>query len=219
MMGTTFKKFAPWIIAGVMTIVAIAAVARNGASPTSTVAASGSLQASASASASASPLPAAAGAEEPSEAPSPEASAIGTSLDNPVPVGSSAQLGTWQVEVVGYTKNADAAVAHENQFNDKPKPGTQYVLVTLKATYTGNGSSDPSSDLTSAGIGSDGTQYGSPSEVLPDDLYDVGNVPSGAHAVGNVVLLVDSSAVDGLVVYLEGYTASFDTEGAFFAVS
>lgn len=144
---------------------------------------------------------------------------MGTSLDNPVPVGSSTQLGTWQVEVVGYTKNADAAVAHENQFNDKPKPGTQYVLITLKATYMGNGSSDPYSDLTAAGIGSDGTQYGSPSEVLPNDLSNVGNVPSGANANGNVVLLVDSNAVDGLVLYLEGYTASFDTEGGFFALS
>jgi hypothetical protein len=217
-MGTAFKKFAPWIIAGVMTIVAIVAVAQKDTSPTSTAAASISPQATAS-SVSSSSLPAAAGAEEPSASPTTEASAVGSSIDNPVPVGSSAQLGTWQVEVVGYTKNADAAVEHENPFNDKPKPGTQYVLVTLKATYKGNGSSNPYSDLTWAGIGSDGTQYGSPSEVLPNDISNVGNVPSGANANGNVVLLVDSNAIDGLVLYLEGYTASFDTEGGFFALS
>lgn len=96
-MGTTFKKFAPWIIAGVMTAVAIVAVAENNTSPTSTVAAPSSPQSSIPASASASPLPAAAGTTgEPSGAPSPEASAIGTSLDNPVPVGSSAQA--WHLE-------------------------------------------------------------------------------------------------------------------------
>lgn len=55
--------------------------------------------------------------------------------------------------------------------------------------------------------------------MLPDDLPDVGDVPSGANAIGNVVLWVDSSAVDGLLLYLEGYAASFDTEGAFFAAS
>lgn len=92
--------------------------------------------------------------------------------------------------------------------------------MTLKATYTGNGSSDPYSDLTWAGISADGTQYGGSSTfaVVPNDLSNVGNVPSGANAIGNVVLLVDSDAVDGLVLYLEGYTASFNTQGAFFAV-
>ena len=47
----------------------------------------------------------------------------------------------------------------------------------------------------------------------------MGNVPNGAAGVGNVDFLVKSSAVDSLVLYIEGYIEdSFETEGLFFAL-
>jgi hypothetical protein len=50
-------------------------------------------------------------------------------------------------------------------------------------------------------------------------LVNVGNVPSGVSGIGNVLFEVPKRVVDLLVLYLEGETASFDTEGAFLALT
>lgn len=64
-----------------------------------------------------------------------------------------------------------------------------------------------------------GTLYEAETVVLPKDLSEVGNVPNGASGVGNVAFMAKSSAVDSLVLYLEGYVAeSLDTVGLFFAL-
>ena len=104
-------------------------------------------------------------------------------------------------------------------FNSKPKAGNQYVMVTLRTTFNGNGSDDPWVGLTWAVVSDDGTLYEAhDDEVLPKDLYNVGNVPSGVSGVGNVAFEVKKEDVDSIVLYIEGDTASFDTEGAYLAL-
>jgi hypothetical protein len=145
---------------------------------------------------------------------------VGSSVDNPVPIGSSKAVATWEVEVVGLSPNADAAIHAANQFNEKPPQGSQYVMVTLKNTFVGNGSGDPYSDQTWSLIGGDGTLYEDADfVVLPKDLSNVGKVPAGASGIGNVAFIVPSGQVHNVTLYLEAYTESFDTEGAFFALS
>jgi len=167
-------------------------------------------------------LPPAEGAEpepSPEPVPTPETSGVGTSLDNPIPVGDAARVGEWTVRVVGYTPNATEAVQRENQFNEKPKAGEQYVLVTLRTTFEGTGSADPWADQTWSVVSTDGTLYEEAAQVWPDDLNNVGKVPSGVSGVGNVGFMVKSSNVPGLTMYIEADTADFDTEGAFLALS
>jgi hypothetical protein len=147
------------------------------------------------------------------------ATGAGSSQEDPMPLGSVATLGEWTVTVAGVTPNADSVVERENQFNDKPRAGYQYVLVTLDTRYNGNGSSNPWADLTWAAVSNDGNLYESPSAVIPKDLSDVGNVPSGVRATGNILLEVPKTDVRSVVLYLEGYTASFDTEGVFLALT
>jgi hypothetical protein len=70
-------------------------------------------------------LPPAEGAEpdpSPEPVPSPETSGVGTSLDNPIPIGDAAHVGEWTVRIVGYTPNATEAVQSENQFNESLEP-------------------------------------------------------------------------------------------------
>jgi hypothetical protein len=167
-------------------------------------------------------LPPAEGAEpEPTPAPepSPVTSEVGTSLDNPIPVGDAAQVGEWTVRVVGYTPNATEAVQRANQFNEKPGAGEQYVLVTLKTTFEGTGSADPWADQTWSVVSADGTLQEEAGQVWPDDLSNVGKVPSGISGIGNVGFMVKSSDVPGLMLYIEADTADFETEGAFLALS
>jgi hypothetical protein len=163
-------------------------------------------------------LPPAEGAE-PEPTPSPTlANGQGASLDDPIPVGSAAHVGEWKVQVVGYSPNATEAVHRENQFNEKPGTGEQYVLVTLRTTYEGQGSSNLGADQTWSVVSTDGTLYEEAGQVWPDDLSNANKVPSGASAVGNVGFLVKSSDVRGLTLYIEAYTPDFDTEGAFLAL-
>jgi hypothetical protein len=141
---------------------------------------------------------------------------IGSSVDNPVPAGESLELGDWTVAVVGFTRDADAAIQRENQFNDPPHAGQQYVMVTLRATYNGRGSEDPYFAMTWALISESGTLYEDATVVLPEDMIDVGNVPNGASGEGNVAFEVDRDEADSVVLYVEADTATFETEGAFF---
>jgi hypothetical protein len=162
-------------------------------------------------------LPPAEGAQpEPTSSPT-LANGQGASLNEPIPVGSAAHIGDWKVQVVGYSPNATDAVHRENQFNEKPGSGEQYVLVTLRTTYEGPGSSDLGADQTWSVV-SDGTLYEEAGQVWPDDLSNANKVPSGASAVGNVGFLVKSSDVRGLTLYVEAYTPDFETEGAFLAL-
>ena len=145
-------------------------------------------------------------------------SELGSSIDNPVPIRDSGTIGEWTVEIAGLTRNADDAIQAENQFNEKPGPGNQFVMVTLNVTYNGKGSSDPYFDLTWAVVSEEGTLFEEASLVLPKDLIGVGNVPSGISGLGNVAFEVDRQAAASLVLYIEADTASFETEGAFFAL-
>ena len=118
---------------------------------------------------------------------------------------------------MGFTPNADDSIHHENMFNDKPKPGYHYILVELKTTNIGKKSSDPYFDLTWKCIDSTGRQYSDPSEVLPNDLSNAGNVPPGSFVQGDVACLVKDSS-EGLVLYVEDTSSFSSTVTGFFAL-
>jgi hypothetical protein len=145
--------------------------------------------------------------------------AEGESIDSPVPVGESAEVGKWRIEVVGLTRNADTAIHNENQFNARPKDGFQYLMITLKSTYTGSGSGSAYFEQVWSLISADGTSYGDTDAVLPNDLINANSIPSGANVVGNIAFLVPSAKVGGMTLYIEADTAGFSTQGAFFALS
>jgi hypothetical protein len=168
-----------------------------------------------------SPLPPAEGASETTAgSPAAESTGAGASLDSPIPVGSEGAVGQWEVQVTGFTPNASEAVRRENSFNTKPGPGEQYVLVTLKTTYTGNGSADPWAEQTWAAITPAGDLFEEAGQVWPKDLNNVGNVPSGVSGTGNVGFLVPSDAARDLTLYIEApKPGSFNPEGVFFALS
>ncbi|MEX0754997.1 MAG: hypothetical protein WD556_07760 [Actinomycetota bacterium] len=171
-------------------------------------------------------LPPAEGVEEespPEDSPAAEAtetsSEVGATIDNAVPVRSSASVGEWEIEVVGFTPNANGAVMRENQFNTKPKEDEQYVLVTLKTTYAGAGSADPFADQTWAVVSSDGNLYEEKGEVWPKDLTNVGRVPSGVSGQGNVGFLVPTDDARSLTLYIEAYgRGAGEPDGLFFAL-
>ncbi|WP_294178540.1 DUF4190 domain-containing protein [uncultured Schumannella sp.] len=122
---------------------------------------------------------------------------------NPAPAGSSVELGDfgateWEVTFGETVLNANKLVANENQFNDAPEDGFQYILVPVTYTYVGDESGTPWIDVTIEFVSAAGTTHSTSDQfiVAPDSAYDINELYPGASATGNVVIMVPSDGVD-----------------------
>jgi hypothetical protein len=129
------------------------------------------------------------------------ASDLGT-RENPVPIGTTIELGnfgetSWEVTPGAPTLDANALIAAENQFNSAPAVGSQYVMLPLDVTYVGSESGTPWIDLSVSFVGSDGITYDQSFVVQPSPLTDVGEMFKGANAQGNVVVEIPADVIEG----------------------
>ena len=136
---------------------------------------------------------------------------------NPIPVGQEAQVGSWTVEVVGAILNGTQTVLDENMFNDPPEPGSQYVLVSIEATYAGGESSTFWVDMLYELVGGDGTGFKPSDAVAPDSILDAGEVPAGGSVAGNLLFAVASDQIAGGTLMVEEAFARDDTR-VYFAI-
>ncbi|MGB4442142.1 MAG: hypothetical protein WBJ62_07960 [Coriobacteriia bacterium] len=156
-------------------------------------------------------------AEEP-EAPA-EADAPGTRT-NPLPVGTTAKVGDWEVTVTAVNKNANDAVAAANQFNEPPVEGSQYVLATVSAKYVGEESGTFWVDMSYKFYGSGGNTFDSGGQsmaVPPNALSDAGETFPDASVSGDMVFEVPSDQIEGGAIIMESSFSMEDTR-VFFAL-
>jgi hypothetical protein len=147
--------------------------------------------------------------------------ALGT-RDNPLPLGTVIDLAGWQVTISEVTADATELVMAENEFNDPPADGRQFLLFRVEATYMGDDSGDPWLDFSWAVVGAGGNTFSGGSMddycgVIPSPLDDAGEAFPGASVEGNVCFAVDADQVAGATIRVEE-TLSFDDTRAFFAV-
>ena len=147
--------------------------------------------------------------------------ALGT-RDNPLPVGTRIEMGDWTLAVTEVTLDAAEQVMAENQFNDPPVEGRQFVLFSVGATYEGEDSGMAFVDFSWAVVGSAGNTFGTAMEdycgVIPDSLDGTGETYPGGNVSGNVCVSVASDQVDGATIRIEE-TFSFDDTRAFYALN
>ncbi|MCX8032665.1 MAG: DUF4352 domain-containing protein [Thermoleophilia bacterium] len=139
------------------------------------------------------------------------------SRKNPIPFGATAQVGDWVVKVVDFKPDATQLILKENQFNEPPKAGQQYVLVRLEATYAGKESGTFWVDMSCRFLGNKGNTFKTATVVAPDEISDAGEAFEGASVSGNLVFSVDSDQVAGGLLLLEP-SFSFDEERVFFVL-
>jgi hypothetical protein len=143
-----------------------------------------------------------------SDEPVEEGSAASTdegTRNNPLPLGTTITLGSpgapeWEITVGPATLNATDIVLAENQFNDPPEDGRQYALLNLTATYVGETSATPWSDISVSYVGADGVTYESYDTfaVAPEPFSDINELFPGGSGSGNVVIAIPSdTAADG----------------------
>jgi hypothetical protein len=136
---------------------------------------------------------------------------------NPIPLGQEAQVGDWTVKVPGAVLDATQTVLDENMFNDPPESGSQYVLVTIEATYNGQESSTFWVEMTYSFVGGKGNTFDSGMAVAPDSILDEGETFPGGTISGNLVFVVESAQLAGGTVMIEE-SFTFDETRLFFAV-
>lgn len=155
---------------------------------------------------------------QPTEAATSAAPADAGTRENPYPAGSTVVLGSYEVALGPTVKDATEQVAAENEFNEPPVEGRQFVMVPVTATYTGDESGTAWVDLSIQFVGSGGNTFGTGTDdycgVIPNDLSDAGEMFAGATAEGNVCVSVPSDQVEGGVWMVEE-TFSFDGTSAF----
>lgn len=103
--------------------------------------------------------------------------ALGSARTSPLPLGAAAALGNgWTLTVTGATLDATSSVLAANIFNKPPAAGSQDVMVTISATYNGQGSSqfNPGNTLHLVGASNVAyVPYTNPCGVMPaPSLYD-----------------------------------------------
>ena len=146
--------------------------------------------------------------------------ALGT-RDNPLDVGTRIEMGEWTLSVTDVTLDGTEQVMAENEFNDPPVEGRQFVLFTVDATYEGEDSGTAWLDFSWAIVGSAGNTFGTAMDdycgVIPSPLDDTGETFPGGSVSGNVCVSVDADQVDGATIRIEE-SLSFDDTRAFYAL-
>jgi hypothetical protein len=142
------------------------------------------------------------GASQPNSRAAPQPNSKG-SRDNPLPIGETVSNQDWQV-VLGVPREAWADIAATNQFNHPPKPGMEYWIVPITATYTGNQTGNPTFGITVKFVGSDNRTYDEYCGVIPDPVNDVGDLYKGGVAKGNKCVAVPAGA-NGLWTVSTGF--------------
>jgi len=123
---------------------------------------------------------------------------------NPIPLGQSALIyGNWEIRVVDVIPNATDLVLQENRFNTPPKPGYQFFIATVEATYRGQGSARFDGTYRLRAVGPANVSYSTFDDdcgVIPNAISDT-EVFTGGTIRGNVCWQVRSSDAAALLMY------------------
>src|SRR5712692_5131382 len=150
-------------------------------------------------------------------------SAPGSSRENPVLLGKPRALGNgWTVTITNVNPDATAAIIAADPANGPPLSGSQYVLVTISATYGGPGSSHltPATGLHS--IGASNVSHSTSNSFcgkLPSPNLDLDNplVFKGGTIAGYAACwMVSAGDVPSLEMY---YQALLSTTQVWFALN
>lgn len=137
---------------------------------------------------------------EPEEAPEPVVEP-GT-RDNPFAIGATTTVSEgsspiWDISVGPATYAANEIVRNENQFNDVPPPGFEYVLLPATVTYKGESSVTPYFEWSFAFVTASGETHDQAFAVIPSNFNDVGDLYAGGTGTGNIAFVLPSDKIAG----------------------
>ena len=126
---------------------------------------------------------------------------IGTTRDNPIPIGQAVNLSNgWQIKVLSVIPNANEVIRNQNEYNAPPDNGNQFFIARVEVKNTGS-DVNQFNDYSLNVVGATSVAYGhGKSEVIPDEIPYTDVFPGGT-IVGNAFWEVKSSDISTLVLY------------------
>ncbi|MBD2765908.1 hypothetical protein IEE91_12055 [Kocuria sp. cx-455] len=118
---------------------------------------------------------------------------------NPYPIGSTIENDEWRVVVNSVTPAATDAVLSENDFNEPPADGSQYMLVNYSTTYLGdNADGEIPAFVTVEYVTADGTTVNSFDNIVvaPDPIDTTSTLYTDGTATGNAAFEVPTDTAD-----------------------
>jgi hypothetical protein len=133
----------------------------------------------------------------------PVAGSLAGSRENPIPIGTSADVGDeWQVTVLTVDPNATERVLAESEYNEPPADGRRYFIAEVSVTYVGEDAGTISS-YDFAAVGQSSVAYSASEDgcgQFPDEL-PTREVFAGGTVTGNLCWSIESEDVGSLVMY------------------
>ena len=125
------------------------------------------------------------------------------SRNNPIALGKSVEVNDWKVQVESVNKDAVKVVLASDPYSSKPSAKERYVLLNLKATYLGDDSGEPSSDLRFKIVGSKGNTFAQSCGYSSDSFDNNGETFSGASVTGTLCFTVDANQISGATISVQ----------------
>jgi negative regulator of replication initiation len=130
------------------------------------------------------------------------------SRNNPVALGVPVVIGDWKVQVISANKDALQSVLASDAYAMRPSSGERYLMIKVKATYIGEESGEPSSDLRFKIVGAHGNTFAKSCGYSSDTFSENGEAFPGAAVIGNLCFTVDANQITGATVSIQGGYAS-----------
>jgi hypothetical protein len=126
------------------------------------------------------------------------------SRNNPIALGKNALINEWKVQITSVDPNALQKVLKSDPYTSKPSASERFLLIKVKATYVGEGSSEPTSDLRFKIVGSKGNTFTKSCGYFGDSFDQNGETFSYASVSGDFCFTVDADQLVGATVSVQG---------------
>jgi len=122
--------------------------------------------------------------------------------DNPYSIGTTISSDDWEMTVTDVTLDATDEVLAENEFNEQPDAGNQYMLVDVDITYTGE---EPDGEMPMATIEyvtAGGNTFDGLDDmvVAPNELDSLETLYNGATTSGSIAIQIPTEDADAGVL-------------------
>jgi hypothetical protein len=147
-----------------------------------------------------------------------EPAAAGT-LEDPIPAGTWATVGTVDAVVLATQPNATEVVLADNEFNEEPAPGNRFVIWRVAVANAGDEPTPLIAELSFSVVGPSAVAYDASSYcgVIPDEFDAFREVFPGGTVEGNLCWEVAEEDADGLVLLIDEF--AFSSDRAVFAAA
>jgi hypothetical protein len=126
------------------------------------------------------------------------------SRNNPIALGDVAVINDWQVQILSVDKNALKFVMDSDEYASPPAINERFVLFKIKATYIGEDSGEPSSDLRFKIVGGGGNTFSKSCSYSLNTFDQNEETFTGASVTGDLCFIVDANQIDGATISIQG---------------